>query len=561
MKITKNFLMVSNYNADISWILDYTDNYIIYDRSDTDEWIKPFDQSKVIKVKNIGWDLYDKFTYIIDNYDSLPDSMILTKGNIFKYISKEEFDAVCNNTNFTPLFTKNHKTYLPICFYSEDGMYNELNNNWYLNTLPTKYFNSYNQFIKGLGIEIPKYIKFSTGSNYLVTRENILKHPKEFYLKLRECIDYGATPGEAQIIERFLYTLWTTDKKFTPEMIKIKSKNILVFYLEKMIKKYYKKIIDFLNKEKFPLLESQALQNICDYSFGDHSGVLGRVPHAYMKKANINNIEFLKTAKKYEGQTMTLFIDNIRLYKRPLQYSDWLHMKPISLNDKKWLNKMDDEDLLDLCSKLDNNKFIIFTALEDTPLDEYIDGRIPKNVLSINAANAVYFGGKIKPYPHGIERKMRLFYNHHKILQEFIKKERRPSKLLFVSHRDDTGNRKSLKEIFKNKKWATVPIKRLKYRPYLEEIKNHKFVLCPSGNGIESARNWETLYMKRVPIFKRHPYLEEMFKDFPVLFVDDFSNITEEMLLKNENLFQEALNIDMDKLNLKKVFKKRIEIL
>ena len=79
MKIKNTFLMVSNYNADISWILDYTDNYIIYDRSDTDEWIKPFEQKKVIKVPNIGWDIYDKFTYIIDNYDNLP--VIWFKGD------------------------------------------------------------------------------------------------------------------------------------------------------------------------------------------------------------------------------------------------------------------------------------------------------------------------------------------------------------------------------------------------------------------------------------------------------------------------------------------------
>jgi len=228
MKIEKNFLMVSNYNADISWILDYTDNYIIYDRSDTDEWIKHFDPKKVIKVPNIGWDIYDKFTYIIDNYDSLPETMILTKGNIFKYITKEEFDGVCNNTFFTPLLTKHHKTYLPVCFYDKDGMFNEINNSWYLRTFPAKYFNSYSQFIKQFGLEIPKHVKFAPGSNYLVTKQNILKHPKSFYEKLRCCVDYSTLPGEAQIIERFLYTMWTCDKELTADMLRLNKKNIFL---------------------------------------------------------------------------------------------------------------------------------------------------------------------------------------------------------------------------------------------------------------------------------------------------------------------------------------------
>lgn len=561
MKITNNFLMISNYNADMSWILDYTDNYIIYDRSDTDEWVEPFDQSKVIRVKNIGWDIYDKLTYIIDNYDKLPDSIILTKGNIFKYITPEEFDKLCNNTVFTPLFTQTHKTYMPTSFYGNDGMYNEINSSWYLRSHKAKYFSSYNEFISMLGLEKPKYVKFAPGSNYIVNRTDIQKHPKSFYEKLRCCIDYGPHPGEAQIIERFMYTMWTTSKRFEADMIVLKEKSILkkiydyIFY--KIYNIYIKQKQDLFYRN-FPLLESEALQSMCDYSFGDHSGVLGCTPNAYMKNANMNNIEFINIAKRYENKTMTLFIDNIRLYQRPLQYSDWLHMKPISLKDRKWLDKMKDEDLLDLCSKLPNNKFIIFTALEDTPLDKYIEGKIPENIISINAANAVYFGGKIVPYPHGVERKMSLFYNHHKILKRFLRNNSKPKKLILVTHRDDTGDRKNLKSLFTDKEWATVP-KRLEYKPYLEAIKDHKFVLCPSGNGIESARNWETLYMKRVPVLKKHPYLEDVFKEFPVLFVDDFSQVTEKMLIDNNHLYQEAQNMDMNLLNLKEVFKRRIE--
>lgn len=242
--------MVSNYNADISWILDYTDNYVIYDRSDTDEWIKPFDPKKVIKVPNIGWDIYDKLTYIIDNYDNLPESVILTKGNIFKYITKEEFDKICNNTFFTPLFTKYHRTYMPVCFYDKDGVFNEINNSWYLRALPVKYFKSYNQFIKPLGIESSKYLRFAPGSNYLVTKENIHKHPKAFYEKLRQCVEYGATPGEAQIIERFLYTLWTTERVFRPEMLKLVPLNFFYRFYKKVLSFFINNILKYIRADR-----------------------------------------------------------------------------------------------------------------------------------------------------------------------------------------------------------------------------------------------------------------------------------------------------------------------
>lgn len=274
------------------------------------------------------------------------------------------------------------------------------------------------------------------------------------------------------------------------------------------------------------LLENEELQRRVDYSFGDHSGVLGGVPNAYMKKANIENKEFVEATN---GKThMSLFIDNVRLYYRPIFYSDWMHKKAISSQDRVWLNQFQDEDLLALCAKFPHITFDIFTAFEDTPLDPYIWDRIPNNMRSINSANAVIFGDKVKPFPHGVERAMYSGYDHHEILESKMKEEVKPSKLLFVAHRTDTGDRASIGSIFKDKEWATVT--HLPYEEYLDAMQDHKFVLCPSGNGIESARNWETLYMGRIPVFKKHSYLQEMFKDFPAVFVNDFEEVTEELL-------------------------------
>ncbi len=315
------------------------------------------------------------------------------------------------------------------------------------------------------------------------------------------------------------------------------------------------------------LLDNDDLQSMVDYSFGDQSGVLGGIPQAYMKKANLDNKEFRDFCMNREiannYKPITLFIDNIRLYKRPLEFSDWLHLKPISIPDMQWLNHFHDENLLELLGTppFTNLKFIIFTAFEDTPLDNYIWLDIPRNVKAIYSANGVQFGGRVYPFPHGLERKMYEGYDHQEILKEYIDKQWLMdvvdipfSKLLFVAHREDTGDRKSIGELFKNKDWVTVS--HLPYREYLKGIKNHKFVLCPSGNGIESARNWETLYMRRVPVFKDHPYLREVFKDFPALFVNDFSEVTEELLQANEHLYKQAQTMDMEKLSLDYWFNK-----
>jgi len=53
-----------------------------------------------------------------------------------------------------------------------------------------------------------EFVPFAPGSNYILPRENILKHSKKFYELLRSYLEWDRYPGEAQIMERGLYTLW-----------------------------------------------------------------------------------------------------------------------------------------------------------------------------------------------------------------------------------------------------------------------------------------------------------------------------------------------------------------
>jgi len=175
--------IISRYNHDISWLKEYTDDYVLYDRSEI-----PLEGS--IVVPNLGTDIYDKLCYITDNYDNLPDVAVYTKCNLFKYITKEEFDKVKDNTFFTPLLTQNHRVYrsqdgkYDVCFY-QNGMYWEINNMWYLNEHPPRDPSVVKELVKLLGIQDMSYLPFAPGSNYILTKENIRKHSKDFYEKLK----------------------------------------------------------------------------------------------------------------------------------------------------------------------------------------------------------------------------------------------------------------------------------------------------------------------------------------------------------------------------------------
>lgn len=213
--------VLSRYNHDISWLSDYTDDFILFDRSQN-----PLRGNNILQVANIGSDIYDKLTFIIDNYNSLPNVAVYTKANLFKYITKREFDLIKDNQTFTPILTDSHAEVVcdagmpepgkPFSYY-KDGIYCELNWPAYLKNNKAKdqptpvtmdwYLNHPLVKLLGIGDKLD-YLPFAPGSNYILPKENILKHPKEFYETLRSYIDWDVYPGECMIIERGLYTIW-----------------------------------------------------------------------------------------------------------------------------------------------------------------------------------------------------------------------------------------------------------------------------------------------------------------------------------------------------------------
>jgi hypothetical protein len=304
-------------------------------------------------------------------------------------------------------------------------------------------------------------------------------------------------------------------------------------------------------------IEGIALSNLCDYSFGDQSGQWGNIYTSFMKEANLTNVEFvsklfeIKKSRDY----MTLFIDNIRLYKR--------HIVEVSELDRPYIDGLHQKnDLLHLCSCFPDMRFIIFTNLEDTPIDDYIFDCIPDNVLCISAVNAVSHGGKIIHAPYGIQRKMNPNDNRIDFLESYMKYSQ-PEKfqyILYVNHNEQSNpERKGIMDLFQNKSWTKVDNERVDYSSFLKSLYQSKFMICPKGNGIDCHRNWEVLYMRKVPVMKNHPYFKVLFVDYPVLFVNDYSEVTEQLLIDNEHLYQQAQEMDLMSLTLPYFYDKIVE--
>jgi len=100
---------------------------------------------------------------------------------------------------------------------------------------------------------------------------------------------------------------------------------------------------------------------------------------------------------------------------------------------------------------------------------------------------------------------------------------------------------------FQGQPWVTAetPQNTLESRrAYLAQIARHKFVLCPRGNGIDTHRLWETLYMGSIPVVQRHVALEE-FHELPIMWIDAWEEVTEDRLrAEYENITSKTWNLE-----------------
>lgn len=200
--MTKKWV-VAHYLGDYNWVKDYTDNFIIYTKIEN---LKG--KENVIVEPNVGYNLYSYFSFIIDNYKNLPDVSVFIKANILdRHITKAEFDKIINNNHFTPLLTQEHRTDGIVNYYNEN-IYWEKNNSWYFAEYPYKFFRSFPEFAEMMGLPNPNYLPFACGANYIVPKENILKHPIYFYIKLRDMCGWSQINAESHTIERALYLIW-----------------------------------------------------------------------------------------------------------------------------------------------------------------------------------------------------------------------------------------------------------------------------------------------------------------------------------------------------------------
>ena len=112
------------------------------------------------------------------------------------------------------------------------------------------------------------------------------------------------------------------------------------------------------------------------------------------------------------------------------------------------------------------------------------------------------------------------------------------SNLIYINFNPNTNanHRNVILEKFIQEDWAEVDLFNVPIDEYAINIQKSHFVLAPWGNGIDTHRIWEALYLGSIPITKYHKTFESI-KELPILFVDSYEDVNKTLLEKylNEN--------------------------
>lgn len=219
------------------------------------------------------------------------------------------------------------------------------------------------------------------------------------------------------------------------------------------------------------------------------------------------------------------------------------------------------DNVYDFFNKKNENPFVLITHNSDGAISKNSNNskdilfdklKIPKNLIKWYSQNVDVIFEKLESIPIGLENKK--WFPEIRKEEKILNHTRKDKKnLLYINHNISTNpkERQSPYIIFSEKPWVTLVNggNGHMFDDYLENIVTHNFVLCPEGNGIDTHRLWETLYVGSIPIVK-NCINTSFYKDLPICFVDDWEEINENFLhaeydrINSKNWNLEKLDFD-----------------
>lgn len=205
------------------------------------------------------------------------------------------------------------------------------------------------------------------------------------------------------------------------------------------------------------------------------------------------------------------------------------------------------------CKKNKDYSFVLVTGKSDIPIDKVLFNSRPKNIIYWFGENILYKDEKLSSVPIGstvatwIGKQSGACGSH---LSSYVRikeseKSKKEANLAYLNFSISTNprHRREVYNFFKQKEW--VDFRKCSYpagcphtcdhwlsiEQYLNEIYNHKIIICPLGNGVDTGRFWYSLYLGCIPLVPNHFNLT-FYRDLPFIAYDNLQDVNEEFIKK-----------------------------
>jgi hypothetical protein len=180
-------------------------------------------------------------------------------------------------------------------------------------------------------------------------------------------------------------------------------------------------------------------------------------------------------------------------------------------------------DHLPLILESFQNPFVLVLHNSDHNITEqHVQIFLHPKIIKVFTQNLCVDHPKLFPLPIGIANSMWKHGNTKLIDEQILNK----SNKVYFQFSFNTNYHERLKCYEEIKKWipftSSIP-----FEQYISVLSTYEFCICPIGNGVDTHRLWEALYLKVVPIVLDHPFYRVLQKhfDLPIIILSSWCEL------------------------------------
>lgn len=192
------------------------------------------------------------------------------------------------------------------------------------------------------------------------------------------------------------------------------------------------------------------------------------------------------------------------------------------------------------------NEVILISGNSDYVIDENIYKYKPDNVKSWYAQNLMIKKQNLYSLPIGLENCLPAKRDGHGVgwgervlLKENAinnQKQVTPTKFIYSNFNISTNfqHRNYVKEACEKAQHIDWEPPTLSIQDFMNKMLEYEAVICPIGNGPDTHRFFEVLYMNRIPIVFDLMTYDNLHKEYPSIFINDIKQLKDYDFLKSK---------------------------